>query len=469
MTTKPNAPSVNYHLTKSCNMRCKFCYATFNDIGVVKHDFLKSAEIIKMLAKAKFKKMNFAGGEPTLVKELPELAKLSKELGMVTTIVTNGAKLAQKEVYDSLIPHLDWVAISIDSLSDESNLSSGRAVNGKTALTETYYKELITKLKADGVKVKINTVVSQYNHLEDISAFINEVKPNRWKILQAMPVDGQNSIQQGKFEITNEQFSAYLKRHSTISSEIDFIPESIEYIRGSYVMVSPEGAFFDSTKNKHTYSEPILQVGVEEALKQVNFNYELFLKRGGLYNWENNKINTYKRITLSGEVASGKSTIGKLLAEKLNYSFISLGNKIRATAKSEGLSIVDFQKNCERNPGKDLEIDKSFSEDCNSQEKIIIDYRLGYKFINDSFNIFLKVDEQEAERRMKNTVRFNETHTTVIERNKITKQQFINAYNEDYTNPNNYDIVINTSDFSSQEAIALHIMNVILKGGQNGN
>lgn len=274
-------------------MRCKFCFATFNDLGIVKHDFLKSSEIIKMLAIAGFKKMNFAGGEPTLVKELPKLVKLSKELGMVTTIVTNGAKLAQKEMYDSLIPHLGWVAISIDSLNGERNLESGRAVSGKTVLSESYYKELILKLKGDGIKVKINTVVSQYNYLEDISDFINEVKPDRWKVLQAMPVNGQNSIQQGSFEITTEQFTEYINRHKNLSSTTDLIPEHIEYIKGSYVMVSPEGCFFDSTKNRHSYSSPILKVGIEEALKQVNFDYELFLKRGGLYNWENNKSKTY--------------------------------------------------------------------------------------------------------------------------------------------------------------------------------
>jgi radical S-adenosyl methionine domain-containing protein 2 len=266
-------------------MRCKFCYATFNDIGVVKHDFQKSSEIIKQLSKAGFRKMNFAGGEPTLIRELPALAKLSKELGMTTTIVTNGAKLSQKEVYDNLIPYLDWVAISIDSLSDEGNLQSGRALNGKTVLTRSYYADLILKLKADGIKIKINTVVSRYNYLEDISDFINKVKPDRWKILQAMPVDDQNSIQRGNFEITNAQFSSYLERNKRISSEIDIIPELIEFIKGSYVMVSPEGSFFDSTKGKHTYSAPILEVGVDEALKQVNFDHDLFIKRGGLYNW----------------------------------------------------------------------------------------------------------------------------------------------------------------------------------------
>ena len=39
-------PSINYHLTKSCNMKCKFCFATFNDLGVVKHNLENSKKII---------------------------------------------------------------------------------------------------------------------------------------------------------------------------------------------------------------------------------------------------------------------------------------------------------------------------------------------------------------------------------------------------------------------------------------
>ena len=43
---KPIIPSINYHITKACNMKCKFCFATFNDLGVVKHDLKKSKKII---------------------------------------------------------------------------------------------------------------------------------------------------------------------------------------------------------------------------------------------------------------------------------------------------------------------------------------------------------------------------------------------------------------------------------------
>ena len=33
MTTPVQIPSVNFHLWKPCNMKCRFCFATFQDVG----------------------------------------------------------------------------------------------------------------------------------------------------------------------------------------------------------------------------------------------------------------------------------------------------------------------------------------------------------------------------------------------------------------------------------------------------
>ena len=81
-------------------MKCKFCFATFNDLGVVKHNLEKSKRIVAEVAKNGFSKITFAGGEPTLIKELPEIVKYAKELGLITTIVTTGAKLSESPLLE---------------------------------------------------------------------------------------------------------------------------------------------------------------------------------------------------------------------------------------------------------------------------------------------------------------------------------------------------------------------------------
>ena len=71
MTIAAPIPSVNFHLWKPCNMKCRFCFATFQDVGV---DTLPKGhlpregclEVVDALASAGFGKINFAGGEPIL-------------------------------------------------------------------------------------------------------------------------------------------------------------------------------------------------------------------------------------------------------------------------------------------------------------------------------------------------------------------------------------------------------------------
>ncbi|GAA5102736.1 AAA family ATPase [Chryseobacterium ginsengisoli] len=170
------------------------------------------------------------------------------------------------------------------------------------------------------------------------------------------------------------------------------------------------------------------------------------------------------KITLSGEVASGKSTVGKLLAEQLGYEFISLGNSIRKRAEREGLSIVEFQRKCTKNPELDKEIDREFSNDCNKKDNLIIDYRLGFKFINDAFHVFLKISEKDAIERLKKADRSNETSDTVSERNDAFKKQFENAYGIDYTLDSHYDLIINIDNkMTTQEIINIILTNLKIK------
>ena len=54
---------------------------------------------------------------------------------------------------------------------------------------------------------------------------------------------------------------------------------------GSYVMVDPAGRFFDNVAGGYTYSRSIIDVGVEEALREVSIDSEKFLSRDGIYHW----------------------------------------------------------------------------------------------------------------------------------------------------------------------------------------
>ena len=285
-------PSVNYHLWEPCNMRCKFCFATFQD---VKRDMElpkghlpenECLSVVDRLAEAGFEKINFAGGEPTLCPWLPNLIKRAKNHEMVTSIVTNGSGITDPWL-DGLNGSLDWIALSIDTVDPEKLKRSGRALGGgKKPMTEEEYLGIIRTVKRRGVRLKINTVITSETWQEDFTDFIRSAKPERWKLLQALRVEGQNDAHIADFEIAPEQFEAYVQRNRIVENDgIIVVPESNKMMTESYVMIDPAGRFFDNAQGAHTYSRPILEVGIEDALQDVSVDRERFLKRGGQYEW----------------------------------------------------------------------------------------------------------------------------------------------------------------------------------------
>ena len=287
MLPTPIIPSINFHLWEPCNMRCKFCFATFKDVKetilpkghLPEHEAL---EVVKLIAAAGFKKITFAGGEPLLCKWLPNLIKEAKALGMTTMIVSNGSKLTDAFLKNNRF-YLDWIAVSVDSLQEENNIKIGRAITGKRPLNKTYYYNLVESIKNYGYGLKVNTVVNKVNYKEDLSEFIEYARPNRWKVLQVLPIVGQNDKSIDDFTISSKEYNYFLNTHKTLKA---IVPESNEEIKGSYVMVDPAGRFFDNVKGTHNYSKPILEVGVQQAIKTVDYDFNKFLKRGGLYNWK---------------------------------------------------------------------------------------------------------------------------------------------------------------------------------------
>jgi radical S-adenosyl methionine domain-containing protein 2 len=290
-TTTVNIPAVNYHLWEPCNFRCKYCFATFKDVRktILPKGHLPKDEALKIvdaLSTEGFTKITFAGGEPTLCPWLIDLIKKAKSNGLTTTIVTNGSGLTEAFL-EQVKNDLDWIAISIDSVSVTSNQKIGRFMGNKILPDFNWYLQKAELVKQFGIRLKVNTVVNQYNYNElQLGELINQLQPKRWKIFQALPVQGQNDEFFEELSISGEQLKVFVESNSVSNPAINVVVENNERMRGSYVMIDPAGRFYDNTKGCHTYSSPILHVGVKTALNQINRDYDKFIKRGGLYDWK---------------------------------------------------------------------------------------------------------------------------------------------------------------------------------------
>jgi radical S-adenosyl methionine domain-containing protein 2 len=287
MNKKQIIPSVNFHLWEPCNMKCGFCFATFQDVKqtVLPKGHLPKNEAIKIvqqLADFGFQKITFVGGEPTLCPWLTDLIKQAKEKGMTTMIVTNGSKLTN-EFLEENKKNLDWIAISIDSINEITNSSIGRAISGNKVLTKKYYNSVINRIKKYNYRLKINTVVNKYNFKENMVELISEANPERWKVFQVLPIENQNDKNIDDFIISENEFDNFLINHKEAES---MVSENNNEMKGSYAMVDPAGRFFDNTKGFHNYSKSIIEVGTDLAIKEMNYDFSKFIKRNGFYNWK---------------------------------------------------------------------------------------------------------------------------------------------------------------------------------------
>ena len=287
---------INWHLTEACNYRCQYCYATWNPPSSRReliHDPVKVTALLSALHKfsrpgnpnnpltQKMRwssvRLNLAGGEPLLYADkVPSVVHQARGLGFEVSMISNGSQLTD-ELLQKLAPQLTWLGISIDSAIPAANRAIGRVDRrGQLVDLENLAFSLARARQAyPSLQIKLNTVVNQLNHSEDLSALIDQFKPDKWKVLRMLPVVNQH------LAINDEQFSAFVARHHAFSQIT--CAEDNQDMRESYLMVDPHGRFFQNSPlipgQGYQYSQPILNVGTEAAFAEMRFDPARFAAR----------------------------------------------------------------------------------------------------------------------------------------------------------------------------------------------
>lgn len=164
-------------------------------------------------------------------------------------------------------------------------------------------------------------------------------------------------------------------------------------------------------------------------------------------------------ITIAGKLGSGKSSTAKMVAGILGYEHYSTGDFMRSIADEKGIQLSELSKLAEVDPSIDKMLDDRNLE-VGAMENVVLDSRLGFHFIPDSFKVFLELDPVVASERILHDKNFNPNRNKETEgsfdtpesiREKINfrleseRKRYKELYQiENHTGHENFDLIINT-------------------------
>ncbi len=173
-------------------------------------------------------------------------------------------------------------------------------------------------------------------------------------------------------------------------------------------------------------------------------------------------------ITISGLPGSGKTTLGKKLADKLAWSFYSMGGLRRQKAQEKGLTLAEYNKLGETDPETDLEVDRYQEQLGKTEDNFIIEGRTSWHFIPQALKIFLTVDSQVGAERIwyhlqqQDNERNEDHHLDSIEAVLISNEERLASdrkryqkyFNLDVYDQSHYDLVLDTTKLTPDEVLA---------------
>ncbi len=171
-------------------------------------------------------------------------------------------------------------------------------------------------------------------------------------------------------------------------------------------------------------------------------------------------------ITISGMPGSGKSSVGKLLAKKLEMKRYYMGGMRREMARERGMSLAELNELGEKEEWTDKEVDDYQKKLGEKEDNFIIEGRTSFFLIPESIKVFLEVDERTgAERILKDLKetgdkrnegveeRLEEVERSMKQRIESDVKRYKKYYNVDITDRNHYDLIIDTTDLSVEQVV----------------
>ncbi len=169
-------------------------------------------------------------------------------------------------------------------------------------------------------------------------------------------------------------------------------------------------------------------------------------------------------VSFNGEHGSGKSTIAEKISDALGYSRFYMGQIFRDMAKDRGLTLEEFQKIHKYDSSADRAVDDYVVKLSKENDNFVIESRTAWHFIPNSLKIYLKVDINEAARRISeeahsenrkneltNSESLEEIARNLQERRERDDDRYKRYYGINIRDEKNYDFVLDTTNLTIEE------------------
>lgn len=164
------------------------------------------------------------------------------------------------------------------------------------------------------------------------------------------------------------------------------------------------------------------------------------------------------KITLFGLAGTGKTSAGKLVAEKLGYEFQSSGNMFRAVAEDKGITLGELDQLSKSDSQYDLALDKKVEEYGKTHDNFLFESRLAWYFIPDSFKIYFECEFEERISRVafREQKPLEQVRKETWERESAIGERYEKYYGiKDVANKTNFDLIIDTKAHNLEEVVGL--------------
>ena len=151
-------------LTSKCNLACRHCY-TARFPKKKELDEEQALDLVESMANSGIRHIGFSGGEVFLRQDALRIMKRAFELGMSTSVVTNGSLLTE-EVAQELADSEVFTFLSIDGARKETH----ERIRGSG--TWSFVTAAVEKLQKFSVRFRTIMAVSKLNYTE-VSSYLS--------------------------------------------------------------------------------------------------------------------------------------------------------------------------------------------------------------------------------------------------------------------------------------------------------